>query len=121
MSNIVQFPKIHEGAEKVSTGEVNQGNITRNRPGRFRRFGRGVVRFFWLLLVLSWPLLRLVVVADVTFQMFRMIYYWDSPEVSAGWVFLGHFLVLTMLTYLVAAYPADDTLAAKKGDNRKKV
>lgn len=121
MSNIVQFPKSSQITEGVSAGPVVNSDDSAKRPGRIYRAGRGILRFLWLLLVLFWPLLRLVVIADVTFQMFRMIYYWSSPEMNAGWVFLGHFSVLTLLTYLVASYPADDVLAAKKVDRKGNV
>ncbi|MBZ0097883.1 MAG: protein kleE [Taibaiella sp.] len=107
VSNILQFPK----APQVPT--VNSERAT-TQSSRLYRIGRGVLRFLWLLLVLSWPLLRLVIIADVTFQMFRMLYYLDTPEINAGWVFLGHFIVLTVLTYLVSAYEQNEILAAKK-------
>ena len=50
---------------------------------------------------LVWPLLKWVVAIDVTWQFARMLYFWQTPGVHAGWTFLAHFAVLVALTYLV--------------------
>ncbi|HUD34561.1 MAG TPA: KleE stable inheritance protein, partial [Variovorax sp.] len=47
-----------------------------------------------LIVALVWPLLKWVVAIDVTWQFARMLYFWQTPGVHAGWVFLGHFSVL---------------------------
>ena len=51
---------------------------------------------------LLWPLLKWVLAIDVTWQFARMLYFWQTPSVYAGWTFLGHFAVLAALTYFVA-------------------
>jgi hypothetical protein len=53
---------------------------------------------------LLWPLLKLVISLDCVYQLGRMLYYWNTPGVYAGWTFLMHFAVLTALTFFVAAY-----------------
>lgn len=58
----------------------------------------------WLVAVLTWPLFRWVLSLDVTYQLARMVYYWDTPGVYAGWTFALHFLVLTGMTFFVSSY-----------------
>lgn len=58
----------------------------------------------WLVLVCVWPLLRWLAGIDLCFQLIRTTYYWNTPNVYAGWTFLLHFAVFTALTYLVAVH-----------------
>lgn len=55
-----------------------------------------------IVLALLWPLLKWVLAIDVTWQLARMVYFWQTPGVAAGWTFFGHFVVLAALTYFVA-------------------
>ena len=55
-----------------------------------------------LTVALLWPLLKWVLAIDVTWQFARMLYFWQTPSVYAGWTFLCHFAVLAALTYFVA-------------------
>ena len=55
-----------------------------------------------IVVALLWPLLKWVLAIDVTWQLARMVYHWQTPGVHAGWIFLGHFAVLIALTYFVA-------------------
>ena len=58
----------------------------------------------WLVLVCVWPLVRWLAGIDLCFQLIRTTYYWNTPNVYAGWTFLLHFAVFTALTYLVAVH-----------------
>jgi hypothetical protein len=55
-----------------------------------------------------WPLLRWIVAYEVLWQLLRMLWYWNTPGVHAGWTFLLHFALLTALTYFVAVYEPKD-------------
>jgi hypothetical protein len=55
-----------------------------------------------IVVALLWPWLKWVLAIDVTWQLARMVYHWQTPGVHAGWTFLGHFAVLIALTYFVA-------------------
>ena len=55
-----------------------------------------------IVVALLWPLLKWVLALDATWQFARMLYFWPTPGVHAGWVFLGHFAVLVALTWFVA-------------------
>src|ERR1700740_1007308 len=58
----------------------------------------------WVVLVCLWPLVRWLAGIDLSFQLIRTAYYWNSPSVYAGWTFLLHFASFTALTYLVAVH-----------------
>jgi hypothetical protein len=56
----------------------------------------------WVVIVCLWPLVRWLAGIDLSFQLIRTAYYWNSPSVYAGWTFLLHFASFTAFTYLVA-------------------
>ncbi|RZA30290.1 MAG: hypothetical protein EOP02_02010 [Proteobacteria bacterium] len=57
-----------------------------------------------IIVALVWPLLRWLLVLDVTWQFARMVYFWQTPGNHAGWTFLAHFAVLAGLTCFVGVY-----------------
>ena len=65
---------------------------------------RGLVNFVWLAVMIGWPVFTLMVSMDLLFQFGRMIYYWHTPGVHAGWMFLAHFAAILALTGFVAVY-----------------
>ncbi|MCU7927542.1 MAG: protein kleE [Candidatus Thiodiazotropha sp. (ex Dulcina madagascariensis)] len=93
MDNVIKFPG-HEPEPVEMTAP--------KPPGRAAKVWGGLVQFVWIVLMLLWPFLRMVVLIDVAFQFFRMFYHWNTPGVHAGWTFLLHFAVLTVLTYVMA-------------------
>ncbi len=97
MSNIVKFPKTTkppavEPVMPVAPKAVDQGLLA------------GMVKFLWVTTVLVWPILKWILSIEVFFQFARMLYYWNTPGVPAGWTFLLHFAVLTAITYFVSIY-----------------
>ena len=100
MSNIVKFPKATkppaiepvEPVEPAAPKAVDQGLLA------------GMVKFLWVTTVLVWPILKWILSIEVFFQFARMLYYWNTPGVIAGWTFLLHFAVLTAITYFVSIY-----------------
>jgi Uncharacterized KleE stable inheritance protein len=58
----------------------------------------------WLVLVCLWPIGRWIASIDLCFQLIRTAYFWNTPNVYAGWTFLLHFAVFTAWTYFVAVY-----------------
>ena len=63
---------------------------------------KGLWAFVWLVLACLWPLARWIAGIDLCFQLIRTVYYWNTPNVHAGWTFLLHFASFAALTYLVA-------------------
>ncbi|RYI35295.1 MAG: hypothetical protein EON48_01120 [Acetobacteraceae bacterium] len=51
-----------------------------------------------VIVAVLWPLLKWILAIDVTWQFVRMLYFWHTPGVYAGWTFLAHFAVLVALT-----------------------
>lgn len=104
MSKVIKFPG-SEQAEPVATVPVaapdKQAKVS---SGKGKAFLAGVLRFFWIGVVLVWPVLKWLASIEVFFQFIRMIYHWNTPGVYAGWTFLLHFAVLTALTYFVSVY-----------------
>lgn len=99
MTNIIKFPE----KKTQSVGSVQDGSTNRLNVIAKSVFG-GVIRFVWVMIVLTWPIFKWVLSLDIVFQMFHMIYHWNTPGVYAGWNFLLHFFVLTALTYYVSIY-----------------
>jgi len=99
MTNIIKFPaKKTQSVGSVQDKSTNRLNVIA------KTVFDCVIRFVWVVTVLTWPIFKWVMSLDILFQMFRMIYHWNTPGVYAGWNFLLHFSVLTALTYYVAIY-----------------
>lgn len=103
MSNIVKFPR----ARKPSSNKEEKIAAPPTAPA-LKSTGRGLinglVKFVWVTTVLVWPILRWVLSIITFFQFVLMIYYWDTPNVYAGWSFLAYFTLLTAITYFVSVY-----------------
>lgn len=106
MSKIIKFPKggpVHPGppAAVPVQPQADPPKATNAKGGGFVA---AVVRWVWIAVVLVWPVLKWVVSIEVFFQGVRMVYYWNTPGMYAGWTFLLHFAALTALTYFVSIY-----------------
>ncbi|EGQ9696242.1 protein kleE [Vibrio parahaemolyticus] len=110
MSNIVKFPKVGPtGSNSPPDKSLKQTSDTKpQKPVKSVRFFAAIVRWVWVATVLVWPVLKWIVSINVFFQAIRALYYWGNPEVNAGWTFLAHFVVLTLLTYFVSIYKPKD-------------
>ncbi|GAW47597.1 protein kleE [Poseidonibacter lekithochrous] len=113
MSNVVKFPKVGptgSNSPPEHEQQVNKVSDTKpQKPAKKGRFFAAIVRWIWITTVLIWPVLKWIVSINVFFQAIRAFYYWDNPEVHAGWTFFAHFLALTLLTYFVSIYRPKDT------------
>ena len=58
----------------------------------------------WLVLAWLWLMGRWLAGFDLLFQLIRTAYFWNTPNVYAGWTFLLHFAVFTAWTYIVGVY-----------------
>jgi Uncharacterized KleE stable inheritance protein len=65
---------------------------------------KGIWASVWLVLVCLWPVGRWIATIDLSFQLIRTAYYWNTPHVYAGWTFLLHFAVFTAWIYLVGVH-----------------
>ena len=103
MSNIIKFPRVCREVPGTQRQEMPKPAATaRARRGKGSRFLTGLFGGIWLFTVLLSPLLQWVLKYDVVFQLIRMLYYWNTPGMHAGWTFLLHFGAMTSLFFYVA-------------------
>ena len=62
------------------------------------------VRIVWMLTVMVWPVLRWLVVLDVTAQLFRMLMLFADKGIYVDWTFIAHFIGFTALLCFVKFY-----------------
>lgn len=99
MTNIINFPRRAKPAiEDVPKGATPSPTLVKTG------IGAAVLKAVWVVVVLVWPILKWVVALDCVYHLIRMMYYWNTPGVHAGFTFLLHFAALTMLTYFVSVY-----------------
>jgi len=65
---------------------------------------KGLWASVWLVLACLWIMGRWIAGIDLLFQLIRTAYFWNTPNVYAGWTFLLHFAVFTAWTCFVAVY-----------------
>jgi hypothetical protein len=99
MTNIIQFPRQNKASIPIEP-KVAAPVLKPEKPG----MGAALVKGIWVFTVLVWPLLKWIISIDCLFHLVRMMYYWNTPGMHAGWTFIVHFAVLTALTYFVSAY-----------------
>ena len=108
MANIIKFPKAHRehpAAPRPPLHELpmpSPKNGSASVPaGKWRQFFSGLFGGIWLITTALSPFLQWALKYDVVFQLVRMLYYWNTPGMHAGWTFLLHFCALTFLTCCV--------------------
>lgn len=102
MSNIVKFP----GADPVvgSSRAVEPEPKPVSETKSSKPFFGWVVRFFWVAVVLMWPVAKWVLSIATFYRLVMAMVHWENPASNAGWVFLAHFAVLVALTMFVSTY-----------------
>lgn len=105
-SNIIKFPKRgHIGSmPPPKEHDGKQPVKPQSKPKKDGGVLAAIVRWIWVAVVLVWPVLKWIVSIEVFFQVVRTFYYWNNPEVHAGWTFLAHFSVLLILIYFVSVF-----------------
>ena len=107
-ANVLRFPSEQTS---VHTFDVADTPHIEQRQTAWRRaigsfLGRVVLfvcliplAVIWSLLLLCFFVVKWVVLiaigADLLYQFFRMLYYWHTPGMHAGWTFLLHYGVIT--------------------------
>ena len=64
----------------------------------------GLITLIWMLIVLVWPVLQWLISLYCVLLMMRMFYYWNEPDMNAGWTFLGYFTLLVALNVFVSEF-----------------
>jgi hypothetical protein len=101
MPKVIKFPA-PQGKPAAPAAPRVDG--TRNAGNGTEEMASPAHRAVWVVAVLLWPVLRYVVILDCVFQLFRMIWYWNTPGMFAGFRFLLHFAVLVGLTWFVSVH-----------------
>lgn len=99
MTNIIKFPRQAKTVAEVKP-HATVPTPRAAQPG----IGATAIKGVWVFTVLVWPIMKWIVSIDCVFQLVRLMYYWNTPGVYAGWTFFCHFSVLTALTYFVSFY-----------------
>ena len=106
MTNIIKFPKAKREPPAAPWREMPTPTpkpaAARVQASKRSRFFSGLFGGIWLIVTVCSPLLGWVLKYDVVFQFFRMLYYWNTPVMHAGWTFLLYFGALAFLTCYVA-------------------
>lgn len=92
MSNVINFPNGQIRLEKTVPVTIKKSSS----------IFPWIIDVVWMLLAITWPILKWVLTIDCTYQFFRMLYFWDKVGVHAGWNFSLHFFVFTALIYFIA-------------------
>lgn len=103
-NNLYKFPERPGAKATPEVASEPTPSQTRPAPGKLRKAISGLARALWMLLVLTWPVLRWVMALDVAYRGFLTVWHWDTPGSHAGFTFFLHFAALTAATFLVSSY-----------------
>lgn len=84
-----------------------QGPITQKsqplKTNWFKPIYRSIIVTIQIILAIFWIPIKWVLSIDCFFQLLRMLYYWNTPGIHAGWMFLMHFALLTALMIFITS------------------
>ena len=106
MAKTINFPT--RSRAELNQKSPEESELTPTKDLQHQRKSGRAVKALWVVAVLLWPWVKWFVVLDVLFQFGRMVYYWNTPGMFAGWKFLLHFGVLTAITYFVSIFKPKD-------------
>ena len=64
---------------------------------------RSIIFIIQIVLAIFWIPIKWILSIDCFFQLLRMMYYWNTPGIHAGWTFLMHFALLTTLMIFITS------------------
>lgn len=107
MARIIQFPAARRAPRPVEVVELAPDP---RDIGPWRILGRKwlfqlVYGVFLVLVIVTWPLLRWVVMIDLALQLMRMVLLWNEPGAYAGLTCLLHYVVVGATAYLALVVP----------------
>ena len=107
LTNIILFPGAKKGVQAAFDAPYQ-------KPGRLihlKAFTRGVLQLFQVSIILSWPIIRWFVYADLLLTFLRMLFH-RSPH--AGFVFGLHLSAFLMAAFLVSFCSLNSPSSLKK-------
>lgn len=91
MSNVIKFPVKGDNGQPNSKGGVHD-------------IVHGIVGGLYIVLVILWVPIRFLLIANTVIQFFAMLFKLDQGVLFAAWPFILNFLVLAILTYVMATW-----------------
>lgn len=101
MSNVIKFPR-HEDSKQQE--QLRQDHTVEASDSTRRNILHGVIGAVYIVLVILWLPVRIMLIANVLLQFFRMLFNWSHGPFTAAWPFVVSFLVLAGLTYIMATW-----------------
>lgn len=97
MAKIIEFP---------NSNDPNKRPIIYTPKPKRNWFKSAFFSFAYItkiILAIFWIPIKWILSMDCFFQLLRMLYYWNTPGIHAGWIFLAHFSVLTVLMIFITS------------------
>lgn len=101
MTNVIKFPRHEDSKPQEETHQTKNGNAS---DSTLRNILHGVISAVYLVLVILWIPVRIMLIANVLLQFFRMLFNWSHGPFTAAWPFVISFLLLAALTYIMATW-----------------
>ncbi|EGB4506681.1 KleE protein [Salmonella enterica] len=102
MTNVVKFPR-HEDSKQQQDQPV-QNTAGHASVSTMRNIMYGLIGAVYMVLVILWIPVRFLLIANVVIQFFKMMFKWSDGPFAAAWPFVISFLVLAVLTYIMATW-----------------
>lgn len=102
MTNVVKFPRNESHRQKQVQPVKN--TVGQASDNTLRNIVHGIIAAVYMVLVILWIPVRFLLIANVIVQFFKMLFKWDQGAFSAAWPFVLSFLILAVLTYIMATW-----------------
>jgi len=98
MAIIITFPN----SNAASKGPVTQ----KIPPGKswIKPIYTLLISITKIVLAIFWIPIKWIFSIDCFIQLLRTMYYWNTPGIHAGWIFILHFSVLTALMLFITSF-----------------
>ena len=98
MAKIIIFPNSNIATKGPITQKIPQGK------NWIKTISTLLVSITKIILAIFWTPIKWFLAIDCFIQLLRTMYYWNTPGIHAGWVFLLHFSVLTALMLFITSF-----------------
>jgi hypothetical protein len=98
MAKIIIFPNSNTATKGPITQKIPQGK------NWIKTISTLLVSITKIILAIFWTPIKWFLAIDCFIQLLRTMYYWNTPGIHAGWVFLLHFSILTALMLFITSF-----------------
>lgn len=103
MNNIIDLKTVKNHRQQTSKENINALTSSPSALTIATRITNRTVTALRLILSILWTPINFVLALDCFFQLVRAIYYWDNPNIHAGWTFTLHFSLYVTLILFIAS------------------